>query len=217
MTGIIDCIPRLEAAEAERRREAFEVELDPSGEVGLALARLAATMSVRVERCVEQENAALALRARKAEADFVPPEGITGDEAAALRAEFGRAALFDPSPEAAMARKYEADARRTFFRALKELRAVEKQAKVDDRVRLEAELASFEPEGMTDAEFDALYEAEERLASSGPGAMSEAEFDALCEEVGRDGAAGDLVVAGKVALKSSGRRPKLPLKAGRRR
>jgi hypothetical protein len=44
---------------------------------------------------------------------------------AADRAEAGRRAMFDPSPEAVLARKYEAAAERGLYRALKELRQVE--------------------------------------------------------------------------------------------
>jgi hypothetical protein len=44
------------------------------------------------------------------------------------RAEAAERALFDPSPEATLARKYEAAAERGFYRALKELREVEAAA-----------------------------------------------------------------------------------------
>ena len=44
------------------------------------------------------------------------------------RAEAGGVALFDPSREAGLARRYESEARREFFRALKELRRVEAEA-----------------------------------------------------------------------------------------
>jgi hypothetical protein len=44
------------------------------------------------------------------------------------RAEAGDRALFDPSREAALARRYEAEARRGFFQALKEFRRVEAEA-----------------------------------------------------------------------------------------
>jgi hypothetical protein len=44
------------------------------------------------------------------------------------RAEAGERALFDPSPEAALARKYEAALERSLFRTLKELREVEAAA-----------------------------------------------------------------------------------------
>jgi hypothetical protein len=125
-------LPEGEAAEIERRFVAFREELQPSGEVGKALARHAATMSVRMERCAEHENAALTERVRQAEDDFLAPEGVDEATAAKLRAEAGKRALFDSSPEAILARKYEAAAQRGFFKALKELRLIEKAAKVSD-------------------------------------------------------------------------------------
>ena len=44
------------------------------------------------------------------------------------RAEAGDVALFDPSREATLARRYESESRREFFKALKELRRVEAEA-----------------------------------------------------------------------------------------
>ena len=118
---------------------AFQEELKPSGEVGKALVRRAAVCSVRMDRGVEQETAALSERVRKAEAEFVPPEGASPEEAARLRAEAGRRAMFDPSREATLARKYEAASERGFFRALKELRQLEKQAKAAEPIDPAAE------------------------------------------------------------------------------
>ena len=132
MTGAGVVLSNEDAAEVERRSQAFRSELNPSGEVGEALVRRAAVCSVRMDRGVAQETAALSERVRQAEADFVAPEGVSPEEAAKLRAEAGRRALFDPSREATLARKYEAAAERGFFRALKELRQLEKQAKVDE-------------------------------------------------------------------------------------
>jgi hypothetical protein len=45
-----------------------------------------------------------------------------------VRAEAGDVALFDPSREAMLARRYEAESRRGFFQALKEFRRVEAEA-----------------------------------------------------------------------------------------
>jgi hypothetical protein len=59
----------------------------------------------------------------------VAPEGVDQATAVQLRAEAVARAMFDPSKEATLARKYEAAAERGFFRALKELRQLEKQAK----------------------------------------------------------------------------------------
>ena len=160
-------IPELEAAEIERRFIAFCEELQPSGEVGVALARQAAMMSVRTERCFEHENAMLTERVRLAEAEFVPPDGVDEVTVARLRAEAGKRALFDTSRDAILARKYEASAQRCFFRALKELRAVERAAKAAEEAKLDEQLGSFLPpevttmkddlKAMTDEDFEKLY------------------------------------------------------------
>ena len=160
MTGAGVVLPNEDAAEVERRFAAFQSELQPSGEVGEALVRRAAVCSVRMDRGVAQETAALSERVRQAEADFVAPEGVEPEEAARLRAEAGRRAMFDPSKEASLARKYEAAAERGFFRALKELRQLEKAA--DPAIQAEAsrrELASFLSDQKMGEEFDAMYEA----------------------------------------------------------
>ena len=129
----VKLLPEREAAEVERRSAAFIEELNPSGEVGVALARHAARMSVRMERCATHENAALTEHVRRALDEFVPPEGVTDEaEVARLRKEAERRAQFDASKEASLARKYEAAAERGFFRALKELRQLEKQSKADE-------------------------------------------------------------------------------------
>ena len=163
MTGAGVVLPNEDAAESERRFAAFQDELQPSGEVGRTLVRRAAVCSVRMDRGVEQETAALSERVRRAEADFVAPEGMNGEEATRLRAEAGRRAMFDPSKEATLARKYEAAAERGFFRALKELRQIEGRAKAaDPEVQAEAdrrELGSFWAADAMGEEFDAMYEA----------------------------------------------------------
>ena len=161
LTGEGIVLPNEDAAEVERRLAAFQEELQPSGEVGRSLVRRAAVLSVRMDRSVSQESAALSGQVRQAEADFVVPEGVDAAEAARLRAEAGRRAMFDPSREATLARKYEAAAERGFFRALKELRQLEKQTKAaDPAVAAEVfqqELASFLSSKEMDAEFDAMY------------------------------------------------------------
>ena len=129
LTGEGVVLPNEDVAEVERRLVAFEDELNPSGEVGKVLVRRAALMSVRMDRCVSQETAALSERVRQADAEFVAPEGLDPAQVERLRAEAKARAMFDPSKEATLARKYEAAAERGFFRALKELRQLEKQAK----------------------------------------------------------------------------------------
>ena len=164
LTGAGVVLPEADAAEVERRSAAFAEEMDAAGEVGLALARRAALNSVRMERGADQQTAALAERVRRAESEFVPPEGVSEDEADRLRAEAARRAMFDPSKEATLARRYEAAAERHFFRALKELRQMERQsraeAKVDSTLEAHSLLGSFlkmEEEGrQMDARLDAM-------------------------------------------------------------
>jgi len=71
------------------------------------------------------------------------------------RADAGRRALFDPSPQATLARKYEAAAERGFYRALKELkemRDLEAQARAIEAeaaaIEAKAALGPFFPEGV---------------------------------------------------------------------
>jgi hypothetical protein len=147
LTGAGVVLPEADAAEVERRAAAFAAETHASGEIGQALARRAALNSVRMERGADQQAAALAEHVRRVEAEFVPPEGVDEAEADRLRSEAVRRAMFDPSEEATLARKYEAAAERGFFRALKELRQLEKQARaaapvVDDET-FRKTLASF--------------------------------------------------------------------------
>ncbi len=175
LTGSGIVVPEGEAAEVARRTDAFEVELDPSGEVGMALVRHAARMSVRMDRCAEHAATIELARVRSALAGFVPPEGSPPEEADRLRAEAATLALYDPPREAALARKYERAAERGFFRALKELRLVESQAKAREAEDREDEvrevLASFSPGKLSDADLDAeiaRLEARTRaMASSG--------------------------------------------------
>ena len=161
MTGAGIVLPEADAAEVARRAVAFARELNASDEVGRTLARRAALSSVRMERGADQETAALAERVRQVEADFTTPVGVDEAEAELLRTEAARIAMFDPSKEATLARRYEAAAERAFFHCLKELRQREKDAKADLAVPSQATLGSFspreEPGGMTDAEFDAIH------------------------------------------------------------
>ncbi len=61
------------------------------------------------------------------------------------RAEAGDRASFDASNEATLARRYESEARRGFFKALKEFRQIE--AEVEDEMDVEAKPAATEPAG----------------------------------------------------------------------
>jgi hypothetical protein len=130
LTGSGVVMPEGDAVEVERRAVAFASELNASGEVGKALARRAALNSVRMERAADQQAVALTQKLREVEADFVAPEGVDEAEAAKLRSEAVRFAMFDPSKEATLARRYESAAERAFFRCLKELRQRERDARV---------------------------------------------------------------------------------------
>ena len=166
--------PEIEGVEIQRRTLAFVEELDPSGEVGVVLARHAARMSVRMERCSEHEKAMLTERVRRALEEFVVPEGVTDPaEIAKLRSEVERRALFDDSKAAGLARKYEAAAERGFFRALKELRQHERQVKAAEAQAIDEKLASFLPGAMTDEEFDAHYAREMAAAPRGYASTAE--------------------------------------------
>jgi hypothetical protein len=161
LTGAGIVLPEREAIEAERRTVAFANELQASGDVAVAIVRRVAMLSVRMERCVAFENVTLTQRVRQAEADFVAPEGCDAKLAAKLRDEAGKLALFDPSREATLARQYEKDAERGFFRGLKELRQVEKQIAAAEEANLDAMeeeiLGSFsQGEDLID-ELDALH------------------------------------------------------------
>jgi hypothetical protein len=128
LTGEGIVLPEEDAAEVERLSIAFESEFKADGEVGKMLAKRMATMAVRMDRCVDQENASLAKNVRQALDEFEAPEGVDAATAARLRDEAGRIALFDASKPACLARKYEAAAERCFFRSLKELRQLIKDA-----------------------------------------------------------------------------------------
>ena len=149
LTGEGIVLAEEDAAEVEQMAANLESELRPSGTMGRVLVRRIATHVVRMDRSVLQETAALSERVRQAEADFEAPEGLDADEVDRLRLEAGRRAMFDPSKEATLARKYEATAERGFFRALKEFRQVERDAKAatsgPDLAAAREQLASFFP------------------------------------------------------------------------
>lgn len=165
MTGQGIVLPEADAAEVARRAAAFVEEMGVIGDVGQAVARLAALNSVRAERAADQQTAALTQRVRQVEADFVAPEGIDDEESAKLRDEAVRIAMFDPSPEAALARRYQVEAERGFYKAIKMLRQMEKEAealmKAEDEKRVNAMVASImaktRADRQMDEEMDALY------------------------------------------------------------
>ncbi len=160
--------PEREAAEVQRRYGVYLAEFQPSGEVGSALVLRAAVLSARMERCVEYETAMLTERVRRAQADCEVPEGSDAAEEHRLRSEAGRRALFDPSKEAALSRKYEADAERNFLRCLKELRQHERALDAAEEDRIDEGLASIIPGAMTDEEFDEMEAEQARRGPRGP-------------------------------------------------
>ncbi len=131
LTGEGIVVSSEEAAEVENRSALLHSEMKPSTELARLLIHRVALHSVRMERSAQQEMAAVEAHVRQAVADFVAPEGVDEAEAAMLREEAGRVALFDPSKEACLARRYEAAAERGFFKALNEFRKVEKLAQME--------------------------------------------------------------------------------------
>ncbi len=120
LTGEGAVLPREVADEVETKARALEADLRPSGTIGRSLVRRIAVCLVRMERGVVQESASLAKRVAEARSE-AEARGEDPEEA-------GNLALFDPSKEATLARKYEAAAERGMFRALKEFRQVERAA-----------------------------------------------------------------------------------------
>jgi hypothetical protein len=123
--GVI--LPQAEAAEVERKFQLMRRDMEPSTELAIELVRQIALLSVRLRRCEIREVARQTERINQAMADFDPPEGATPEDIAELRAEVADLALFDPSPEAERERRYEAAARRGFFKAIQELRQEERK------------------------------------------------------------------------------------------
>ena len=87
MTGAGVVLSPGDAAEVGRRAEAFRAELEPRGEYQSALARQAAVLSVRLDRCAAHEAEATASRVRHAGAEF--------EEAREAEADRLMKALFD--------------------------------------------------------------------------------------------------------------------------
>jgi hypothetical protein len=126
-----------------------------------------------MDRGVAQETAALTDRIRQAEADFDAEwpsvEGQDDPDRKRMRVEAAHRALFDPSREATLARKYEAASERCFFRSLKELRLVEEQAKASgsnpEVGSPPASLGSFFPEEARPSSPDPMTAGTPRKAS----------------------------------------------------
>jgi hypothetical protein len=161
LTGAGVVVPPDDAVEVDRRFKAFREELQPAGMLGLTLVRRAALLAVRMEKCSEIEMAATKQRVARALEEFEAPEGADPSEIARLQADVAREAAFDPSKEACLLRRYESAAERGFFRALKELRFVEKpQEAIDPDIQAEIfrqELGSFLEMSQLDEEMAAEY------------------------------------------------------------
>jgi transcription initiation factor TFIIIB Brf1 subunit/transcription initiation factor TFIIB len=156
LTGSGIVLPEREAAEVQRRYSAYAATVKPANEIDAAVVLHAARMSVRMESCASHRTAMLTERVRKALADYEVPEGLDEAALSKLRSEVSSRAMFDPSPDATLARKYEASAERSFFRCLKELEKIKKAAKETEDERFEAKLASILPDKMSDEEFEEM-------------------------------------------------------------
>jgi hypothetical protein len=69
LSGVV-VVPDRDRDEIERRVEALTADLNPRSELGAALVRQMAVLSVRMERGAKQESAAIAARVRHAADDF---------------------------------------------------------------------------------------------------------------------------------------------------
>ena len=129
LTGAGVVVTSEDSARIEQLARDLKAELRPSNTTSQRLVERMAVLSVRMDRSVTQESAAISENVRLAKAAFVAPEGLDEKTVAMLRQEAGDIALFDPSKAACLARQYEAAAQREFYRAFKEVRQIEKEAK----------------------------------------------------------------------------------------
>jgi hypothetical protein len=157
LTGEGAVLPELEAAEVDRRAEALFNEYRPSGELGAALVHQVALMSVRMEMCAKHLNRTTTARVRQALAEYDVPEGISEAEFERLRLEMTDRVLFDTSKEGILARKYAAAAERSFFRALKELRQLAKEAKAKHDAETDQIMASILSSGSSGDVFEKMH------------------------------------------------------------
>ena len=108
---------------------------------------------------------------------------LDADAFALDRAEAARRSQFDPSPEATLARRYEAAAERGLFRSLNELRRVEAEAETRADPDHEAE-AEVEPEPLASfgAEPEATEDAEPAQPETAPETVSETDSTRIIAE-----------------------------------
>jgi hypothetical protein len=119
-----------DSAEVDRMFAAYQADFRPAGEMGRSLLRRAVVCMVRMERSVLQETAAINRRVEQARSEA----RANGEDPI----EAGHRAMFDPSKEACLARKYEAAAERGYFRAMKEVRELRRESQGPD-LKSEAE------------------------------------------------------------------------------
>jgi hypothetical protein len=152
LTGQGMVMPEDDAADVDRLTRELRDDMKPPGRAGEMLIRQMAICTIRMQRSFDQETAALSRRVRQTMDEFVPPEGVDEETAKKRRIEAGNIALFDPSKEASLARRYEAAARRGFFQAFQELRLLNKPSAISAAAEIAAQnkaslkqLASFFP------------------------------------------------------------------------
>jgi hypothetical protein len=156
LTGSGIVLPEREAAEVKRRYDSFSATVKPVNEIDAAIVLHAARSSVRMEMCASYRTAMLTERVQKALADYDVSEGLDEAALSKLRHQVSTRAMFDSSPEATLALKYEAATERSFFRCMKELEKMKKAAKEAEEERFEEKLASILPPKMSDEEFEEL-------------------------------------------------------------
>ena len=123
LTGQGVVLPEADATEIDRRYNSMCEEFSARSETSRTLVRRLATLAVRLDRCVKQQNAAQIDRLHRLAQEFQPPEDADEHEAARLYDLACHQAMFDTSREGCLARSYEAAAERGFFRVLRELKA----------------------------------------------------------------------------------------------
>ena len=154
LTGEGVVLPEALAAEVDRLEAAFTRDFQPADELGRILIRRLALMAARMDRHGEHQGAAWDEHVHQALVDFdeewPEEEGPPDPIRARMRLHAAKLALFDPSKEACLARKYEAETQRSFYRALNEFRQVRAEAKAaqpaPEPAPTRPPLASFSPE-----------------------------------------------------------------------
>ena len=144
LTGAGIVLPHEDEAVVTARFADFAADLRPEGGVAHFLTRRLALLSVRLDRAALHESATLTERIEELDrSGGEKAKVLEVDPAAAARAQF------DTSPDAILARRYEAATERAFFRTLKEIRQTKTQEIPIERIAAVAppsppvELGSF--------------------------------------------------------------------------